>query len=130
VAALVVTGLVTVATDFVSSQREQVVRTELNVVGEQITDKLVAADRLVQAGNHTDRLVINGTMPSRVAGVTYTVSVTDAGSTRWLNLTSHGPDVAVATKLETGTEVATGSVGGGGVDIVYNPTADQLEVHS
>lgn len=130
VTALVITGLVTVTSDFVNSQREQVIGTELSVVGEQITAKLVAADTLVRAGNHTDRLVMNGSMPRRVAGVSYTVSVTDTGSSRWLNLTSHGPDVAVAVKLETGTEVATGSVSGGNVDIVYDPTTDRLEVRS
>ena len=128
VAALVVTGLFAAAGDFVTSQREQVVRTELDVVGEQLTDKLVAADRLVQAGNDTERLVMNATMPDRVAGTHYTLSVTDTGSSRWLNLTASEVDISVAIKLDTETTVATGSTGGGDVAIVYDPDTDQLEV--
>lgn len=130
VAALAVTGLVAAAGDFVNDQREQVVRTELDVVGEQLADRLVAADRLVQSGNQTDRLVVNATMPNRVAGVSYTVSVADTGSSRWLNLTSHGPEVTVAVKLETETDVVEDSISGGNVDIVYDPAADELEVRS
>lgn len=129
-AALAVTGLVAAAGDFVNDQREQVVRTELDVVGEQLADRLVAADRLVQSGNQTDRLVVNATMPNRVAGVSYTVSVADTGSSRWLNLTSHGPEVTVAVKLETETDLVENSISGGNVDIVYGPTADELEVRS
>lgn len=130
VAALAVTGLVAAAGDFVNDQREQVVRTELDVVGEQLADRLVAADRLVQSGDQTDRLVVNATMPNRVAGVSYTVSVNDTGSSRWLNLTSHGPEVTVPVKLDTRTDVANTSVSGGNIAIVYDPTADELEVRS
>lgn len=128
VAALAVTGLFAAAGDFVTSQREQVVRTELGVVGEQLTNKLVAADRLVQAGNETDRLVINASMPQRVAGASYTVSVTQNGT--WLNLTSNTPEISVAVKLETETDIATGDVAGGRLDIVYDPDENHLEVQS
>lgn len=128
VAALVVTGLFAAAGDFVTDRRGDVVRTELEVVGEQLTDKLLAADRLVQAGNRTDRLVMNASMPRRVAGASYTVSVTQAGSSHWLNLTSNGIDASVAIKLDTRTDLATGSTDGGDVAIVYDPDDDQLEV--
>jgi len=130
VAALVVTGLVAAAGDFVTGQREQVVRTELGVVGQQLAGELVAADRLVQAGNSTGTLAMNATMPRRVAGASYTVVVAQSGGTHWLNLTSNNPDVTVSVRVETATDVATGRVKGGTVDIVYDAGADQLEVRS
>jgi hypothetical protein len=129
VAAIVITGLVAAAGDFVTSQREQVVRTELGVVGQQLAGELVAADRLVEAGS-TDRLGLNVTLPRRVAGSAYDVSVTAAGGTHWLNLSADDPDVTVAIRIETTTDVATGSVDGGTIDVVYDPGTDRLEVQS
>lgn len=130
VAALAVTGLFAATGDFVTSQREQVVRTELDVVGEQLATKLLSADRLVAAGNDTGALVVNASMPQRVAGASYTVSVTDDGDDHWLNLTTHDPEVAVSVRIETQTDLATGNVPGGDLAVVYDPDADRMEVVS
>lgn len=130
VAALVVTGLFAAAGDFVSEQRERVVRTELGVVGQQLASEVVAADRLVRAGDETRHLAVNATMPRRVAGTGYTVTVAGAGGTHWLNLTTEDPPVSVSVRVETETDVATGSVDGGKIDVVYDPATDRLEVAS
>ena len=118
-ASLVITGLFLAAGDFVTNQREDVVRTELGVVGEQLADELVAADRLVQAGNTTNTLSVDVSMPATVAGADYVVEIGDTGSSQWLNLTSSDPEVAVTVRLETETDVETGRVQGGRVSIVY-----------
>lgn len=128
VAALVVTGLFAAAGDFVSSQRENVIRTELGVVGQQLASELVAADRLVHAGTETQALSVRATLPRRVAGAPYTVTITDDGSAYWLNLTTTNPTVSVSVRVEITTDLATGSVNGGNLDVVYDPTGPRLEV--
>jgi len=126
VASLVITGLFLAAGDFVTNQREDVVRTELGVVGEQLAGELVAADRLVQAGDTTNTLSVDASTPATVAGADYVVEIGDTGSSQWLNLTSSDPDVAVTVRLETETDVETGRVQGGHVSIVYE--SGKLEV--
>lgn len=128
VATLVVTGLFFAAGEFVTDQRERVVRTELGVVGQQLADEFVAADRLVQAGDSTGALSLDATLPATVTGTGYTVSVDSAGSTRWINLTAADPSVTVSVQFETTTPIDPGSVGGGTVRIVYDPAAGHLEV--
>jgi len=128
VAAVVATVLFAAAGNFVADQRERVVRTELGVIGQQLADEVVAADRLARAGDDTETLVVNATMPQQVAGTSYTVTVAEGGGTHWLNLSSDRPEVSVTTQIRTETDVATGSLKGGSVDIVYDPAADRLEV--
>jgi hypothetical protein len=130
VASLVITGLFLAAGDFVTSQREQVVRTELGVVGEQLAGEVVSADRLVRAGESTSTLSINASLPRTIAGAGYVVEVanTGGGASQWLNLTTRDPEVSVAVRLETATDLAPTRVQGGRIEIRYDPVADRLEV--
>lgn len=130
VAALVLTGLTIAAADFVTGQREQVVRTELGVVGEQLVGEIVAADRLVQAGNQTSQLVVNASLPRRVVGTGYSVSVVNGSPDQQLRLTTVDPEVSVTVAFTTESPVVTDSVDGGTITIRYDSDADQLEVAS
>lgn len=130
VAALVLTGLTIAAADFVTEQREQVVRTELGVVGEQLVGEIVAADRLVQAGDQTKQLVVNASLPRRVVGTGYTVSVVSGPPDQQLRLTTADPEVSVTVAFATETPVEATSVGGGTVTIRYDRDDDELEVSS
>jgi len=127
---VVITGLFVAAGDFLSSQREQTVRTELGVVGQHLATELVAADRLVEASDDTNRLVANATLPETVAGAGYAVEVRAGGADQQLLLRSENPDVSVTVAVSTATPVATGAVDGGEVTITYDPGADELEVSS
>lgn len=128
VASMVITGLFLAAGDFVTEQREDVVRTELGVVGEQLAGEVGAADRLVQAGNETSRFSVNSSLPRTVAGSGYNVEVGNGASNEWLNLSTTDPDVSVTIWLETETDLKADSVQGGHVSIVYDPDANRLEV--
>lgn len=127
VASLAITGLFVAAGDFVTQQREGVVRTELGVVGEQLAGEVLAADRLVRAGD-TGTLALESSLPDDVAGSSYTVSVADTPTGQWLNLTSQDPEITVAVRLETETPLDPDTVGGGRVRVVYDAGADHLEV--
>lgn len=130
VASLVITGLFLAAGDFVTSQREQVVRTELGVVGEQLAGEVAAADRLVQAGESTGQLSLNTSLPQTVAGASYVVEVanTGGGASQWINLSTQDPEVSVSVRLETETDLAPARIQGGHVEVRYDATANQLEV--
>lgn len=127
-ATIVITGLFIAAGDFVSSQRERVVRTELGVLGERIIADLTAADRLVEAGSGSTTVIVNQSLPQQVTGVPYRITVNVNGGDQWMNLSTQTPDVSVAIRFDTGTAVAERSVTGGDVSVVY--TGGKLEVRS
>lgn len=127
VASLVITGLFLAGGDFVTSQRERVVRTELGVVGEQVAGEVAAADRLVQAGE-TSQLSVNASLPSTIAGSRYTVAVDDTGTDRWVNVSTDDPEVTVSVRLRTETPLEPGAVDGGRLTVVYDPTGPNLEI--
>jgi len=129
VTALVITGLVATAGDFVKDQRETVVRTELGVVGQQFAGELVAIDRLVQSGS-AQRLSVNVTLPSRVAGASYAVNVTAADGGARLALSSANPEVSTVAAVNNDTEIETTNVQGGDIELIYDPGEDLLEVQS
>lgn len=123
---LLITGLILAGGTYVEDQREQVIRSELQVIGEQVSSDLAAVDRLAQT-SQTDRVVIARQIPDAIAGTTYTIEVVDAGTTNaHLELTTATPDVTVNVDLKLITTIAPGSVGGGDVEIVYDGT--DLEV--
>lgn len=126
---LLITGLVAAAGTYVETQREQVIRSELTVIGEQLSADLAAVDRLARTWG-TDREVVTRQIPAEVAGTSYTVEVVNPGppgSGSYLRLTSTDPELTVEVDLELNTAIAGGSVGGGDLEIVYDGT--DLEVH-
>ena len=125
-ASIVLVGLVAGAGEFVTDQREQVVRTQLNVVGQQLAGDLVAADRLVQSGETTETLELTADLPSTVAGTGYNVAVDPSGPTQHLVLETTDPAVEVVVRVRTETALAPSGVSGGEVTIVYD--SGQLEV--
>jgi len=130
IATLLVAGLVTAASGLVDDSREQVVRTELEVIGEHLASDLVAADRLAQSGDSTERLTMTRPLPARVAGSEYTIRTESAGSVQWINLSASGPGVTVSVRAETAASIADTGIDGGTVTITYDPAADELEVSS
>jgi hypothetical protein len=128
IAALLVTGLIVAAGDYVGSQRESVVRSELEVVGHQLAAALEQADRLVRAGD-TEELRLNHTAPAEIAQSTYTVEVDPGSPESDLHLNATELDVTVTVEAETTTSLAATAVEGGSVTIEYNTTtANELEV--
>jgi len=131
VAALLLGVVLTGAGGLMESQSQQVVSDELTVVGNQLASNIHEADRLAQVGaadtgEPTVELTVR--LPQQVAGTGYLVEI----GNETITLSTSNPDVEVTVSYpETDRELAdSGRVSGGNLRIVYNTSADRLEVES
>jgi hypothetical protein len=131
---LLVIGLVFSAGGYVEDQRERAIRTELEVLGQQVAADVAAGDRLVREGVTDFNLSRN--LPETVAGVTYTVAieVDDPGNApsrdTFVRLTTSDPDVTVDVDMALETDVAEGSVDGREIRVTFDTAADQLVIEN
>ncbi|WP_324756868.1 DUF7266 family protein [Haloarcula sp. GH36] len=125
IASLLVTGLLFSGTSFVEGQQEQVVRSELRVIGEQINADLQRADRLVVAGDGSTTVRIEQTFPERLTGRTYNIELDSASEQ--LILSMNNPDIEVSLPVDLRTSLSSSTVDGGTVT-VRNTTSGDLEV--
>lgn len=127
IATLLVAGLLIATGGYVQDQRERVVRTELEVVGNQLAGDLTSADALSRRG--ADTLELDRRLPNQAAGVSYVVAVDPPACSSCIYL--HAPDVGVAVQVDLTTEtpVASTNVTGGPVVVRYDPGSDTLEVN-
>lgn len=126
---LLVTGLLYASSDFVADQREQTVRNELRVLGQQVADDLAAADRLVRASDGATVVTVTRALPETVTDTTYTVEVVPgAGPPTTIVLTSADPEVEVEVTVRVESDVVASTVAGGRIDVVH--TASGLEVQN
>jgi len=130
VASLLVTGLLVATGDFVDNQRQETIRDEMEVLGQQLAADIAASDRMVRAGGTTVRT--ERPLPERITGVTYQINVTSSGGgLTTIQLSTQDPSVSAEVSVRTTTPVASGTtVNGGDVEIVYDAAANQLEVQN
>jgi len=128
ISAILVSGLLLAGGSYVDSQREQVVRDELTIIGQQLAAGMERADRLVTAGISNTNLNVEVTQefPNRVTGSAYSVAVD--GSASEIVLESTNPDVSVTVGYTTQNTVADSSADGGQIRVSYDQSADTLEV--
>jgi len=130
IATLLVTGLIIAGGSYVDSQREQVVRDELTVVGQQLAADIERADRLVRAGDpgpsNAVTVRVNQTFSNSVTGANYRVTLEPSEQELVLNTTR--PEVGIRIGLTTETDLGESTVGGGTVQIRYDQGDDHLEV--
>lgn len=135
-ATVVITGLLVAGGDFVEDRRDQVVRTELRVIGQQIASDVQRADRLARAGTGADRLRLNASYPDRVAGIGYSVAVIPdaksgvSGKQRQLELTASEGNITVEIEMHVESSLATTSFTGGDVALRFDGPGTDLEVTS
>lgn len=123
---ILLSGVIIASGGMVESERERTANEELDVIGQQIADELMAADRMVIAG--TDPTVeIRVDLPRQVVGSSYSVRLpgTD-GDEQVIELETARPSVAISVPVETTTPVASTTVSGGRLTIEGN--SDRLEV--
>jgi hypothetical protein len=127
---ILVLGLLTAGSGFVEGQREAVATSELRVVGERLAGDIAAADRLVRATNGTGEpdVTVVARLPAAVAGTGYGIDVRAGGGNVTLDLTARRIDSTVTVPVANATAVAPGSLAGGDLAVVYNGSADRLEV--
>lgn len=129
IAMLLITGLLVAGGNLLDDGRKQVVRQELDVIGQQVAANVETADRLVEAGDDTSTVSINRSFPDRVAGTTYRVElVEDPEPTVRLNATD--PEVSVEVEVDTTTAVDDSTALGGDVAVVYDSAADELVIRN
>jgi len=130
IATILITGLIIAGGGYVDSQRQQVIRDELTVVGQQLAADIERADRLVRAGdNRTNMKVrVNQSFSNTVTGAPYEITL-DASQSELILNTSR-PEVTVRVGITNGTDLGESTVLGGDLQIRYNETGRHLEVRN
>ncbi|MFC7080623.1 DUF7266 family protein [Halorussus caseinilyticus] len=130
VATLLIGGVLTATGGMVEDRRESAVRTELSVVGERIATDLMAADRLAEVGRGDETVAVSMTLPERVAGTRYDVTIDATATDSTIVLQSNTPEVTVRVEFHNATAVQSTTVRGGDLRIELNAGAapDRLEV--
>jgi hypothetical protein len=120
IASLLVTGLIIAGSGFVEDRREQVVREELTVIGQQIGADLARADRLVVAADSSGSLTVqlNKTYPDRVTGSTYQMTLDQ--SNEQVVLASSNPEISVTVGVVTETSLQSSTADGGTIQVAYD----------
>ena len=130
ISTLLVSGLIIAAGGFVDTQRELTSRSELRVIGQQVSGDIAAADRLVRSGGGT-RTEITRQIPERAVGSEYIIAVRTNGSgptPAYLELQTDQPEVTVEVGIANETDLAGSEVGGGEIVVRYDRSAGHLEV--
>ncbi len=127
IAALLVGGLFVAGGNFVDDRREQVIRQEMNVVGQHVASNVEEADRMVEAGGSSTEVSINQTFPDRVTGSSYRVElVEDDGG--YLRINSTRPEVSVVIEVDNATALENSYAEGGEVAVIYDSGSDELVI--
>lgn len=113
---LLVTGLLIAGGNFVQDQREDAIRTELRVIGQQVAADFATADRLAQSAESNSTVTLRRSMPGTVAGSTYSVELVESENPE-LVLTSADPEVEVTVGLANESAVAGTSISGGNIQV-------------
>lgn len=125
---ILVSGLFVAGGNFVDSQREEVVRTELEIVGEQVATHVNSADRLNESGMGETNVTIEQRFPPSVVGTAYRITL-EADDQR-LRLTTDNPSTEVTIPLANTTTIADSSASGGQIVIEYDQGEDAVVIDS
>jgi hypothetical protein len=128
ITAILVVGLLTAGGNFVESQRNSVVDSELDVIGERLAADIATADRLVRAGDASPTVNLTAQLPDAVSGQPYTITLLTSNGTTSVELTSPSLDRRITAHVANTTAVAPASVTGGTVEIYYDPNPGRLVV--
>lgn len=104
IAFALVTGLFMAGGDFVQNQREDSIRVELEVLGEQVAADLMMADRLAETTTDNETVRVRRTLPPRVGGSSYSVSV-EGGEDPYVVMQSSQPEITVEAEFTNETNV-------------------------
>jgi hypothetical protein len=130
IASILISGMMIAAGGFVESEREQVIRSEFEVIGETLIADVEGADRLASAigGDVT----VRSALPRRVGSSAYTIEITDQstfGSSHVsvVSLSAASVDVSVSLRLVTDVPLVDSTVEGGELVIEYDGSNLEVE---
>lgn len=127
IATLLVAGVVASAGFVLQEQREEVVREELRVIGNDVSSVVMATDRLAMAGNSSNATV-RRSLPARAINQPYTMRLAATSDGAVLTLRTDSPAVTVRVPLRNRTAIANESVTGGPVRVVYRSSTGKLTI--
>jgi hypothetical protein len=124
---LLITGLLFASGTFVEDKREESIRSELRVIGQQMAAEIQAGDRLARGSEA--RFTLSRDFPDTVSGSTYTVRVEVSGSTEtYLVLRTADPPVEVEIDMVIGGTLQDTSFEGGRMQVRYDTATTDLVV--
>ncbi|MFB6196959.1 MAG: hypothetical protein ABEI52_01650 [Halobacteriaceae archaeon] len=112
VATMLIVGLLTAAGTLVGDQRERAARSELEVIGGRIAADIETADRLLQASD-SGFVRVETSLPKRVAGRTYEITIQRSGNEVFIVLEMRNPDVTVTVPVNSKKDISPTSLSGG-----------------
>lgn len=127
ITAILVSGLLVAGGNLVEDQRERVVETELDVIGEQLASQINAADRLNQSGHRATTVAIRQRLPSTVTGQTYRITLEEREDPV-LRLETTRPDIAVEIEVTNTTAMGQSRASGGTVMVEYDPDRKEMVI--
>jgi FlaG/FlaF family flagellin (archaellin) len=125
ITAILIVGLLTATSGYVDNERKQVGESELQVLGQQLSQDIASADRLSRTDGAVDASVSRN-MQSRVVGSTYQVHVqsgTNGPTDPYLELTATELDTTVTVGLTAKRPVQETTISGGDIVVEYDGTA-------
>jgi len=128
ISTILVAGLLIAGGNFVDDQRSDVVRSEMEVVGQRIAADIGAADRLVRLGSGHSSVQIDSHVPERIAGTRYDVRVRASDGNATLVLSSGALDQTIEVPVSNTTAVKPSRATGGDIVITYDRSNGHLEV--
>jgi hypothetical protein len=126
IAFLLVIGLLLTAGDFVTDQRETSIRTEMEVLGEQIATDITMADRMALTTTDNDTVSVRRSLPDRVSGTGYTIAV-EGDDDPYLVLISHDPEIRVRAEFTNRTDIEMTRIQGGSIRVTDTDSGLEVE---
>jgi hypothetical protein len=117
IAFVLVIGLLFAGGNFIEDQRENAIRAELAVLGEQVGADLLRADRLAATTTENETVRLRRRLPNTVAGTSYTIGIRGGRDPVLVLNASSG--VTVRVEMANQTAVERSRVLGGPVAITY-----------
>jgi hypothetical protein len=126
-ATVLVTGLFVAGGNFVGDRQTQVIRQELQVIGQHVAANVEMADRLAVAGDDVRAVQLNQSFPEQVAGASYRVDIV-AQPEPYVRLNSTEPAVSVEVDIDNTTSLGASSASGGQITVRYDESNDRLVI--
>jgi len=129
---LLTTGLFIAGGDFVDDQRDRAIRSELQVVGQQVANDVARVSRSVEGAGipPTGTVSVTQQVPGKVAGTTYAIEVESSPTNSRLLLSTENPDITVIVDLvdRPGIDYVNSTLDGGTYRIVYRASLLDPEI--
>lgn len=125
IAVVLIAGVLFTVGQVVKDERNETIRGEATVVGDQTAAAVMATDRLAGRDEESNATVALR-LPERLADQAYTVTLRSDGSDPVVVVRTRSPSIVVSTSLTTRTPVANATVTGGRIRAVYRGDDGEL----